>query len=64
MRQRDNYMFCCNCGLAIKKSKMFIKKYQNTAICLCKKCAAKLCTEIIDCGIVKGLEKLKGSEEE
>ena len=45
MKERDNYMLCCDCGLAAKKSKMFIKKYQNTAICLCKKCALKLYTE-------------------
>ena len=62
MKERENYMLCCNCGLAVKKSKMFIKKYQNTAICLCKKCAMKLYTEIVDCGITKGLEKLKDSE--
>ena len=29
MKERDNYMFCCDCGLAVKKSKMVIKKYQN-----------------------------------
>ena len=28
MKERDNYMLCCDCGLAVKKSKMFIKKYQ------------------------------------
>ena len=43
---------------------MFIKKYQNTAVCLCQKCAVKLCTEIADYGIAKGLEKLKGGEQE
>lgn len=56
MKERDNYMFCCDCGLAAKKSKMFIKKYQNTAICLCKKCAVKLYTEITNYEIAKGLK--------
>lgn len=60
MKERENYMLCSDCGLAVKRSTMFIKKYQNTAICLCKKCAINLCTEIADYGIAKGLEKLKG----
>ena len=59
MKERDNYMLCCDCGLAVKKSKMFIKKYQNTAVCLCKKCAVKLCKEIADYVIAKELAKLK-----
>ena len=62
MKERNGYMLCCDCGLAVKKSTMFIKKYQNTAICLCRKCAVKLCTEIADYGISKGLEKLKGGD--
>lgn len=28
---KENYMICCNCGYAVKMSKIFIKKYQNTA---------------------------------
>ena len=63
MKKRENYMLCCDCGLAVKQSKMFIKKYQNTAICLCKKCAINLCTEIADYGMARGLEKLKGTRE-
>ena len=57
MKERENYMLCCDCGFAVKQSTMFIKKYQNTAICLCKKCAINLCTEIAD----YELEKLKES---
>lgn len=63
MKERENYMLCSDCGLAVKQSSMFIKKYQNTAICLCKKCAVKLCTEIADYGIAKGLEKLKRGDQ-
>lgn len=48
MREMENYMLCCDCGLAVKQSTMFIKRYQNTAICLCKKCAINLCKEIDD----------------
>ena len=36
---------------------MFKKVYKNTAVCLCRKCAAKLCTELADYGIEKGIEK-------
>ena len=39
-------MLCCDCEHAVKMSTMFIKQYRNTAICLCKKCALKLCGEI------------------
>ena len=39
MKERENYMFCSDCGYAFKQSQLFIKKYHNTAICLCKKCA-------------------------
>ena len=39
-------MLCCDCGYAVDRNKMFIKQYKNTAICLCKKCACKLATEI------------------
>ena len=42
----EGFMFCCGCGLAIKRSKLFIKSYHNTAICLCKRCAKKLADEI------------------
>ena len=43
---REGFMFCCDCGLAVKMSKLFKKSYHNTAICLCKKCAKKLANEI------------------
>lgn len=48
MKERDNYMLCCGCGHAVKRKTMFIKEYQNTAICLCRKCALKLGREIAD----------------
>ena len=46
MRERENYMFCCDCGYAVKEKKIFKKAYKNTAICLCRKCALKLGREI------------------
>lgn len=55
MRERSKYMMCCDCGYAVKQNTMFIKEYQNTAICLCRKCAVKLCTELADYGIAKGI---------
>ena len=48
MRERDNYMLCCDCGYAVKEKNIFKKAYKNTAICLCKKCAEKLTKEIKD----------------
>ena len=48
MKERDDYMLCCDCGYAVKRKSMFIKKYHNTAICLCRKCALKLGREIAD----------------
>ena len=63
MKERENYMLCCDCGYAFKQKFMFIKEYKNTAICLCRKCATKLCNEIADYGISKGIEKLKSGEE-
>ena len=46
MKEREKYMLCCDCGYAVKQSAMFIKEYQNTAICLCRKCAKELINEI------------------
>lgn len=46
MKERERYMFCCGCGHAVKQNKIFIKQYQNTAICLCYKCAKELVEEI------------------
>lgn len=42
----DKYIFCCNCDDAYKSKTMFIKQYNYTAICLCKKCAKALVNEI------------------
>ena len=48
LRERGAFMFCCDCGLAVKTKKIFTKVYQNTAICLCRKCALKLAREIAE----------------
>lgn len=53
-------MLCCDCGYAVKAKHMFKKVYKNTAICLYRKCALKLYTELADYGI----EKLKCGEQE
>ena len=62
MKQRDNYMLCCDCGYAVKAKNMFNKVYKNTAICLCRKCAVKLCAELADYGIANVIEKSKGEQ--
>lgn len=62
MKERENYMFCSDCGYAFKQSKLFIRKFHNTAICLCKKCAVNLCKEISDYKRERSLEKLKGDK--
>ena len=64
MRERDNYMLCCDCGYAVKEKNIFKKAYKNTAICLCRKCAVELCTELAAYGIAKKIEKLKGAVSE
>ncbi len=64
MKERENYMLCSDCGYAFKQSQLFIKKYHNTAICLCQKCAMNLCTEIANYKMARSLEKLKGSIKE
>lgn len=46
MKEREVHMLCCGCGYAVKRSKMFVKAYNHTAICLCKKCARELQDEI------------------
>lgn len=46
MTERERYMLCCDCGYAVKEKTMFIKKYKNTAFCLCKKCTTKLYEEL------------------
>lgn len=45
-KEREPYMLCSDCGYAVKRSKLFVKSYNHTAICLCKKCARKLSDEI------------------
>lgn len=63
MKERKNYMLCCDCGYAVKEEKMFIKKYKNTAMCLCRKCALKLGREIADTVENQMLNEMKGGEE-
>lgn len=46
MKERNNYMLCCSCGYAVKDKNIFKKAYQNTAICLCRKCAKELVKDI------------------
>lgn len=48
MIKQPKLMFCCDCGYAVDTDKMFIKQYQSTAICLCKKCAEKLMQDTIN----------------
>ena len=47
-KECEPYMLCSDCGYGVKRSKIFIKSYKHTAICLCKKCAKKLAEEIND----------------
>lgn len=48
MIERERYMLCCDCGYAVKEKNIFKKVYQDTAICLCRKCAKELVNDIID----------------
>lgn len=61
MKERSKYMLCCSCGYAVRAETMFIKTYQNTAICLCRKCAKGLSKEIKQRYNLKPIEK--GGEE-
>ena len=45
-QKEDWYTLCSDCGYAVKTSRLFVKSYKHTAICLCKKCARKLAEEI------------------
>ncbi len=56
-------MLCCDCGFAVKEKKMFKKTYQNTAICLCRKCALKLAREIAETVEKQMLSEMKGGAE-
>lgn len=60
MRERENYMLCCDCGYAVKEKSMFKKAYKDTAICLCRKCALKLGKEIADKVKNQTLDETKG----
>lgn len=42
----SEYISCQDCGYYFKPESVFVKTYKDTAICLCKKCAEKLCNEI------------------
>lgn len=64
MKERQNYMLCCDCGFAVKEKTMFKKIYKNTAICLCRKCALKLGREIADTVENQMLNEMKGGAEE
>lgn len=46
MKEREKYMLCCSCGYAFKDKNIFKKAYQNTAICLCRKCSKELVKDI------------------
>lgn len=45
-KKRDDYILCSDCGYGVKRSKIFIKFYKHTAVCLYKNCARKLADEI------------------
>ena len=47
-KAKEPHMLCSDCGYAVKRSKMFVKAYKHTAICLCKKCAIELANEIME----------------
>ena len=56
MKQRDNYMICCDCGYA---KHMFKKVYKNTAIYLCRKCALNYSKEWLEGdSLMEGVEVL------
>lgn len=42
----DEYISCCDCGCYFKPKSIFIKRYKDMTICLCKKCAKNLRDEI------------------
>lgn len=59
MKERNNYMLCCDCGYAVKEKTMFKRAYKNTVICLCRKCAMRLSREIADTVEYQMLKELK-----
>lgn len=42
----DTRIFCHNCDYAYKEETMFIKQYDRSLVCLCRKCAKALANEI------------------
>lgn len=46
MTKQNNAMHCNDCGCAFREKNIFMKEYQYTGICLCRKCAGKLAKEI------------------
>ena len=42
----SEYISCSDCGYYFKPKSVFVKRYKDTAVCLCKKCADKLRDEI------------------
>lgn len=42
----DRRIFCSNCDYAYKEETMFKKQFNNTVICLCRKCARELANDI------------------
>ena len=42
----DEWMFCCECQALVKRRNMFVRRFNGTAICLCKKCTKKFYKEI------------------
>lgn len=63
MSGRETRALCSDCGYAVKTSKMFIKQYKHTGICLCRKCALKLGREIADTVENQILNELKDGDE-
>ncbi len=47
-KQREVYLHCCDCGRAIKKSRLLIKNYPHRTIMWCQRCARNLAEEIIE----------------
>lgn len=48
MLNPNSIMLCNDCGYAFREKNIFMKEYQYTGICLCRKCAGKLAKEIQD----------------
>jgi len=46
MAKSNNLIHCNDCGCIFRERNIFMKEYQYTGICLCRKCAGKLAKEI------------------